>query len=60
MDLAHGLGNGYTERSVAVHNGDADLGSCDLSVEVPRREALVQQFNAMHPIVGKTIPRIVF
>jgi hypothetical protein len=33
---------------------------CDLTVKVARHEALTQQFHAVHPIVGKTIPRIVF
>jgi len=32
----------------------------DQSVEVPRHEALAQAFDAVPPIVRKTVPRIVF
>ena len=39
---------------------DTDMELGDLTVEVPRAQALAQQFHTMHPIVGKTIPRIVF
>ena len=39
---------------------DADLDLGDLPIEVPGHEPLAQQFHAVHPIVGKTIPRIVF
>lgn len=39
---------------------DADLDFGNLPVEVPRQEALPHQFHTVHPIAGKTIPRIVF
>ncbi len=35
----------YAKRGVAVHDGDADLDLRDLSVKVPRHEALPQQFH---------------
>lgn len=59
-DLSSDLCDGYAERGVAVQYGDADLTFGDLAVEVPCHQALSQKFQAMHPIVGKTIPRIVF
>ena len=37
---------------------DLELG--DLTVEVPSGQALARQFDTVHPIIGKTIPRIVF
>lgn len=48
MDFSHSFRDGYAERGVAVQDGDADLDLCDLSVEVPRPEALAQQFDTMH------------
>ena len=50
----------YAERRIAVHDGNADVDFRDLPLKVPCHEALPQQFNARHPVVGKTIPRIVF
>lgn len=59
-DLCYGLCDGYAERGVAVQNGYADLDLGDLAIKVSRHEALAQQLYTMHPIVGKTIHRIVF
>ena len=39
---------------------DTDLELGDLTVEVARHEALTQQFDTVHPIAGKTVPRTVF
>ena len=38
----------YAECGEAVQDGDTDLELRDLAVEVPRHEALTQQFHAMH------------
>ena len=40
-----GLCDRDAKRDVAVHDGDADLDFRDLSVKVPRHEALSQQFG---------------
>jgi hypothetical protein len=40
--LSHGFFERYAKRGVAVYDGDADLSLCDLSVKVPRNEALWQ------------------
>jgi hypothetical protein len=32
----------------------------NLTIEVPGGQALTQQLDAVHPIVGKTVPRTVF
>jgi len=48
-DLSRGLCDRDAERGVAVQNGDTDLKFRDPSVEVPRHEALPQQFHAVHP-----------
>ena len=47
-DLSHGLCDRNAERGVAIQNGDTDLKLRDLSVEVPRHEALPQQFHTVH------------
>ena len=39
---------------------DSDLELGDLTVEVARHEALTQQFDTVHPIAGKTVPRTGF
>ena len=52
--------DGYAECCEAVQDGDTDLELGNLTVEVPSGQTLAQQFDAAHPIVGKTIPRIVF
>ena len=45
---------------------DTDMELGNLTVEVPRAQALARQFRfadlrfTLHPIVGKTIPRTVF
>lgn len=38
---------------------DTDLDFCDLPVEVSRHQGLAEKLDAVHPIVGKTIPQIV-
>jgi hypothetical protein len=43
---------------VAIQYGDADLELCDLTVEVPRLEALTQQFDTAHFCLG-TAPAVV-
>jgi len=58
--LSHGFSEGYAERGGTVQDGHPDLELRDLTVEVPRHEALAQQFDAVHPIVGKTVHRTVF
>ena len=42
---ALGLSFGYAECGEAVQDGDTDLELGDLTVEVPRHEALAQQFR---------------
>lgn len=59
-DSSHGLSDGYAECGEAVQDGDPDMEVCDLTVEVSGHEPLTEELDAMHPIVGKTIPRIVF
>jgi len=59
-DSSHDFSHWDAKRGEAVHDGNTGLELSDLAVEVPRHEALAQQFDAVHPIVGKTIPRIVF
>lgn len=44
----------------ATRTNDADLELGDLAVDVPRHEPLAEPFHTVHPIVGKTIPRIIF
>ena len=39
---------------------DTDLELGDLTVKVARHEALTQQFDTVHPIAGKTVPRTGF
>lgn len=46
-DLSHSFRDGYSERGVAVQDGDADLEFGDLSVEVPCHEPLAQQLDTM-------------
>ena len=50
--LSHGFRDGYAERSVAVHDCDTDLYLCNLSLEVPRHEALSQEFHAVNLYFG--------
>lgn len=47
-DSSHGLCDGYAERGEAVQHGDADLKLCDLTVKVPRAQALAELLHAMH------------
>ncbi len=47
-DLSHDLRDGDSERGVAVPYGNTDLELRDLAVEVPRHQALTQQFDAVH------------
>lgn len=51
-DLAYGLSLGCAERREAVEDPGTDLELCDLAIEVPRREALFEQFHPMHPLPG--------
>ena len=59
-DLSRDLCDGDAERGEAVQDGNTHLELGHLTVEVPRHEALTEQFDAMHPFAGKTIPRTVF
>tara|TARA_R100000544_G_C2171187_1_gene32307 strand:+ start:250 stop:498 length:249 start_codon:yes stop_codon:yes gene_type:complete len=59
-DLPDSLCCGYAKSGVAVEHGETGLDFRGLPVEVSRREALPQQFHAMHPFVGKMIPPIIF
>lgn len=54
-DSRHSFGDGYAKCGVAVHDGDADLDLCDLSVEATRNEALPQKFNTVHPLTGRVM-----
>lgn len=42
----------YSERGIAVQDGDADLDPSDFPVEAHCDEALPQQYHAMHPLPG--------
>ena len=42
------LCDGYAERDISVQEGNADLELSDLTIKVPRAQALAQQFHAMH------------
>jgi hypothetical protein len=53
-DLSHSFCDGYAELGIADHDGNADLDLGDLSVEVPRHEALPQYFHAVHLCLGTT------
>ena len=48
MDSSHGFSDGYAERGEAVQDGHTDLELGNLTVEVPRHEALTQQFHTVH------------
>ena len=50
--LSCDLGDGRSERGEAVQDGHPDLELSELTVEVPGGQALAQQFETMHPIVG--------
>jgi len=45
--LTYGFSDGYAERGEAVQDGNADLELGNLTVEVPRHEALTQQFDTV-------------
>ncbi len=47
--------DGYAERSISVQDGDTNLDLGDLTVEVPRHEALPEQFHAVHPLTGRVM-----
>ena len=47
-DLSHDLRDGDAERGEAVQDGNTNLELRDLTVKVPRQEALAQQFHTMH------------
>lgn len=47
-DSSHGFSDGYAERGEAVQDGHTDLELGNLTVEVPRHEALAQQFHTVH------------
>ena len=59
-DSSYGFSDGNSKRGEAVQDGHTNLELGNLTVEVPRHEALTQQFDTVHPFAGKTIPRIVF
>jgi hypothetical protein len=48
-DLSHDLCDGYAKGGEAVPDGDADLKLRDLTIKVPRGQALAQQFDTVHP-----------
>ena len=58
--MFHDLGYRRAKRREAVQNGNTHLELGELPVEVPSGQTLAQQFDAMHPFAGKTIPRIIF
>ena len=43
------------ERGEAIEHGDTDLEHGDLTVEIPGGQALPQELDAVHPIVGQTV-----
>ena len=47
-DSSHGFSDGYAKRGDAVQDGDTDLELGHLTIEVPRHEAMTQQFHAVH------------
>ena len=47
-DLSCGLSDGYAKGSEAVQDGYSYLELRHLTVEVPRHEALAQEFDAVH------------
>lgn len=49
---SHGLDDGCAEGGEAVQDGEPDVELGDLPVEVPRREALTEQLDAMHLRLG--------
>ena len=58
-DSSHGLCDRDAKGCVAVHDGDADLDFRDLSVKVPRHEALPQKFHTVHPLPGRVMHRMI-
>lgn len=52
MDLSYGVGNGCAERGEAVEDGDTDLELGNLTVEVPREQALSQQLDVSRILVS--------
>jgi len=59
-DSSHDFSDRRSERGEAVQHDHADLELGNQTVEVPSSQTLAPQFDKVHPIVGKTIPRIVF
>lgn len=62
MDSSHGLCHRYAGCCGGIHDGDADLDPCDLSVEVTRHKALSQELNIVHPGLGSApaaVPAVV-
>jgi hypothetical protein len=51
-DLSYGLCSGDAKRCEAIEDRGADLDLSNLPIEVSRREALTEQFHAMHPLPG--------
>ncbi len=51
----HGFFRLDATRGAAARNGDADLDVRDLTVDVPRHEALPRKFHAVHPLTGRVI-----
>ncbi len=48
--MSHGFSDGYAERGEAVQDGHTDLELGNLTVEVPRHEALAQELHTVHPL----------
>jgi hypothetical protein len=46
--LSHGFSDGDPERGEAIQDGHTNLELGDLTVEVPRGQALAQEFDAVH------------
>ena len=59
-DFAYSHCDRYAKRSAAVQHGDTDLQLGDLAFEVSCHQGLAKEFDAIHPIAGKRIPRILF
>ena len=47
-DLFYDLCDGCAERNEAVQDGDTDLELGELTIKVPRAQALAQQFHTVH------------
>ena len=55
MDLSYGNSLRYAKSRDFIEDRGADLDLCNLPIEVSCREALTEQFHAMHSLPGRVL-----